>query len=59
MRVYAAQVDPVGCAAASDELVRIWSDLRTRSPQSAFVRQKLEQAQALKRQPCLGIVPLQ
>lgn len=52
MRVYAAGVDRDACASATERLVRVWADLRTAYPQSAFVRGQAERAHALSRNPC-------
>jgi tetratricopeptide (TPR) repeat protein len=52
LRVYAAGLDAPTCAAASQELVRIWTDLRAKHPASVFIRRQAERAQASQRNAC-------
>ncbi len=52
IRVYATGVDPGACVSASERLLRIWLDLRTAYPHSAFVRGQAERAQTLSKKGC-------
>ena len=52
IRTYAAGLDDTACASATQRLVRIWEDLRTTHPQSAFVRGQWERARAMREKGC-------
>jgi tetratricopeptide (TPR) repeat protein len=54
IRTYAAGVDAAACDAATDRLLRIWHELRSAYPDSAFVRRQCERAQGLRNQGCVS-----
>ncbi len=52
LRAYSANLDTQTCAAASLQLVRIWTDLRAKYPGSMFIRRQAERARASQRNAC-------
>jgi serine/threonine protein kinase/tetratricopeptide (TPR) repeat protein len=52
IRIYAAGLDDSTCASATERLVRIWEDLRSRYPRSEFVSEQVKGVQELKAQGC-------
>lgn len=52
LRAYASGLDASTCRAASEQLVRIWTDLRAKYPASVFIRRQAERAQASQRNAC-------
>lgn len=52
IRTYAAGVDDSACISATERLVRIWEDLQSTYPRSAFVRSQLERAHSIRKKGC-------
>jgi len=53
IRIYSKSIDPEVCKSASEKLIRIWSDLKSVYPQSAFIKTQHEREVSSGKNACL------